>query len=229
MLQQRMQIRAPSRELVEAVPVVYFVFDVLHRDGRSLLHRPYAERRQLLDELQPTGPAWQTPPAWYGGGADVLASSQENGLEGVVAKRLTSTYQPGARSRDWIKTKNIRMQEVIIGGWTEGQGRRAGAIGALLLGVHDHDGLRYAGQVGTGFTGATLADLRRRLTPLEQDRSPFTAGDGVPREHARGAHWVRPEIVGEVAYAEWTHDSILRHPSWRGYRPDKQPQDVHRE
>jgi bifunctional non-homologous end joining protein LigD len=121
------------------------------------------------------------------------------------------------------------MQEVIIGGWTEGQGRRAGTIGALLLGIQDHDGLRYAGQVGTGFTATTLTDLRRRLTPLQQEKSPFTAGDGVPREHARGAHWVRPEIVGEVAYAEWTHDDILRHPSWRGYRPDKHPEDVHRE
>jgi bifunctional non-homologous end joining protein LigD len=101
MLQQRMQVRAPSPGLVEAVPVVYFVFDVLVFEGRSLLDRPYTERRQLLDQLQPTGPAWQTPPAWIGGGADVLASSQENGLEGVVAKRLTSTYQPGKRSRDW--------------------------------------------------------------------------------------------------------------------------------
>ena len=150
-------------------------------------------------------------------------------MEGVVAKRLTSTYQPGRRSRDWIKTKNIRMQEVIIGGWTDGQGRRTGAIGALLLGVTDDDGLRYAGQVGTGFTAATLTDLRRRLTPLQQNRSPFTAGNGVPREHARNAHWVQPTIVGEVAYAEWTHDDILRHPSWRGYRPDKHPEDVHRE
>jgi bifunctional non-homologous end joining protein LigD len=237
-LQQRMQVRLPEPDLVAAVPVVYLVFDVLHQDGRSLLTRPYRERRELLDELDPHGPHWQTPPAWFGGGQDVLAASRHRGLEGVIAKRATSAYRPGTRGRDWIKTKNIRMQEVVIGGWTEGQGRRTGTIGALLLGIPDPPGnarlrrgggLRYVGHVGTGFTDATLHELHRRLDAAGQDSSPFTAGDGVPRPHARGAHWVTPTIVGEVAYAEWTPDDLLRHPSWRGYRPDKTPADVHRD
>ena len=237
-LQQRMQVRSPTADLVTTVPVTYFVFDVLHHAGRSLLTRPYRGRRQLLDELNPHGRSWQTPPAWFGDGPDVLAASRERGLEGVVAKRVTSPYRPGARSRDWIKTKNVHTQEVVIGGWTDGQGRRAGTIGALLLGIPDppgnpdleHDGgLRYVGQVGTGFTAPILRDLERRLAEIRQDRSPFTAGDGVPREHARAAHWVRPTIVGEVAFAEWTHDSVLRQPSWRGYRPDKAPEDIRRE
>ena len=168
----------------------------------------------------------------------MLAASRERGLEGVVAKRITSAYRPGARSRDWINTKNVRTQEVIVGGWTDGQGRRAGTIGALLLGIPDPPGnaelkhggdLRYVGQVGTGFTASVLRDLERRLADARQDRSPFTAGDGVPRSHARGAHWITPTIVGEVAFAEWTHDHLLRQPSWRGYRPDKNPGEVQRE
>ena len=181
-------------------------------------------------------------PAWVGGGADVLRASQDQGLEGVVAKRLASTYQPGARGRDWIKTKNIRIQEVVIGGWSPGQGRREGRIGSLLLGIPDPPGtpqtaaelaagrgLRYIGNVGTGFTHQLLTDLARRLAPLAQHTSPFTAGAPVPREQARFAHWVAPVIVGEVAYGEFTPDGILRHPAWRGYRPDKRPVDVRQE
>jgi bifunctional non-homologous end joining protein LigD len=130
------------------------------------------------------------------------------------------------------------MQEVAIGGWTEGQSRRADTIGALLLSIPGPPGnveltrgggLRYVGHVGTGFNAATLRDLQRRLGTIGQNRSPFTAGAGVPRVHARGAHWVSPSIVGEVAYAEWTHDDVLRHPSWRGYRTDKTPAEVYRE
>ena len=154
-----MQVRSPPPNSGKAVPVVCFVFDDLLHDGRPLLGRPYRERRELLDELTPNGRTWQTPPAWYGGGAGVLATGQERGLEGVVGKRLNSTYRPGTRPRDWIKTKNIRMQEVIIGGWTEGQGRGAGTIGALLLGIPDPDGeLRYVGQVGAGLTAPVLRD-----------------------------------------------------------------------
>ena len=234
-LQQRMQVHSPTADLVKTVPVTYFVFDVLHHDGRSLLPRPYKLRRDLLDELNPHGRSWQTPPAWFGGGPDVQAASRERGLEGVVATRITSPYRPGARGRDWIKTKNVRAQEVVIGGWTDGQGRRTGTIGALLLGIPDPPGnaelgrgggLRYVGPVGTGFSAPILRDLEDRLAEIGQDRSPFTAGAGVPREHARGAHWVTPTIVGEVAFAEWTHDQVLRQPSWRGHRPDKPPADV---
>jgi bifunctional non-homologous end joining protein LigD len=157
----------------------------------------------------------------------VLAAAREQRLEGVVAKQVESAYQPGARSRSWLKIKNLRTQEVVVAGWRPGQGRRADTIGALLLAIPDADGLRYAGKVGTGFTAAGLADLQRRLDPLASDQSPL--GDDVPRADARGAHWVRPELVGEVRFTEWTRDGRLRHPAWRGLRPDKSAHDVVRE
>lgn len=234
-LQQRMQIAHPAADLVARVPTTYLIFDVLRIGGRSMLDLPYAERRAVLEQLGLAGVRWQTPPVWTGGGAQVLAASQEQGMEGVVAKRLASVYRPGARTRDWVKVKNIRMQDVVVGGWSPGQGRRAGAVGSLLIGIPDPPGneelargggLRYIGHVGTGFTGATLADLARRLAPLQQPASPFTAGGGVPREHARGAQWVRPELVGDVAYGEWTIEGVLRHPSWRGLRSDMTPGEV---
>ncbi|HEY9349978.1 MAG TPA: DNA ligase, partial [Acidothermales bacterium] len=134
---------------------------------------------------------------------------------------------PGRRSPTWIKVKHVLMQEVVIGGWQPGEGRRAGGIGALLLGVQDDTGLRYAGQVGTGFTEAMLADLARLLRPLARKTSPFV--DDVPRKDARDAHWVTPRLVGEVAYGEWTREGRLRHASWRGLRIDKDPADVRKE
>jgi bifunctional non-homologous end joining protein LigD len=218
---------ARIRRLSVSVPVTYYVFDLLHLDGRSTMSVPYRERRALLEGLGLSGPSWQTPPAWFGGGEAVLAAAREQRLEGVVAKQVESAYQPGARSRSWLKIKNLRTQEVIVAGWRPGQGRRADTIGALLLAIPDADGLRYAGKVGTGFTAAGLADLQRRLDPLASDQSPL--GDDVPRADARGAHWVRPELVGEVRFTEWTRDGRLRHPAWRGLRPDKSAHDVVRE
>jgi bifunctional non-homologous end joining protein LigD len=155
-----------------------------------------------------------------------LHASLQAGLEGVVCKRLDSVYTPGRRSASWIKVKHQRTQEVVIVGWEPAEGRRAGEIGALLLGVHLNGMLRYAGQVGTGFSDRALADLRVRLAPLEIAR-PAVAG--VPRAYARSARWVRPELVGEVAFGQWTRESRLRHPSWRGLRPDKVATDVIRE
>jgi len=174
-----------------------------------------------------SGPAWQTTPWFRGGGRQVLAASVQQGLEGIVAKRLDSPYQPGRRSEAWIKVKNLRTQEVVIGGWKPGQGRRADTIGSLLLGVRTDDRLVYAGHVGTGFTDAALRDLADRLAPLRQRTSPFA--DELPRPDARDAVWVAPSLVGEVEFGEWTRDRRLRHPSWRGLRPDKEPAEVRRE
>ena len=157
----------------------------------------------------------------------MLAESIAKGLEGVVGKPLGSVYHPGQR-RDWIKVKNVKQQEVIIAGWKPGEGRRADMIGSLLLGVNDDDGqLRYAGHVGTGFTDDMLADLSEQLAPLGRETSPF--GTKIPNPAARDARWVEPSLVGEVAFAEWTADGILRQPSWRGLRIDKEPAEVHRE
>jgi bifunctional non-homologous end joining protein LigD len=225
-LQPRMHVSsgAAARRLAEHTPVVLLAFDLLHLDGRSLLDLPYTQRRELLVDLELDGPAWQTPPAFTGGGTQALDASRQHGLEGVVAKRLDSRYTPGRRSPDWVKVKNTRTQEVVIGGWRPGKGRRAGTIGSLLLGLPDEGGLRYVGQVGTGFTQETLADLHSRLSRLARKSSPFTPD--VPRPEARDANWVTPRLVGEVAFGEWTESRRLRHPSWRGLRPDKGADEV---
>jgi len=218
---------AQVRRLMSQTPVTYLVFDVLYADGRSLLEETYVERRRILESLSLTGPSWQTPPHFEGDGDAVLAASKAQGLEGVLAKRLDSRYYPGKRSDCWLKVKNLRTQEVVIGGWKPGAGRRAGAIGSLLLGVPGPAGLKFAGHVGTGFTDRMLRDLEAQLAPLARDDSPFDTT--VPREHARTAKWVEPSGVGEVAFGEWTREGRLRHPAWRGLRPDKSADDVVRE
>ena len=227
-LQARMHVRAPGRALLDRVPVSLLVFDLLHVDGTSLVGAPYDERRSALEGLDLAGDRWAVPPAFDGQGAEALAASKAQGLEGVLAKRHDSLYLPGRRSPHWIKVKHVRMQEVVVGGWSPGAGRRQGGIGSLLLGVPDEDGrLVYAGHVGTGFSDRVLADLGTRLRAAERSTSPFA--DEVPRAHAKDAHWVTPRLVGEVTFSEWTRDGMMRHPSWRGLRPDKDPQDVRRE
>ena len=227
-LQARMHVRAPGRALLDRVPISLLVFDLLHVDGTSLVGAPYDERRAALEGLELAGDRWAVPPAFDGQGAEALAASQAQGLEGVLAKRHDSVYLPGRRSPHWIKVKHVRMQEVVVGGWSPGAGRRQGGIGSLLLGVPDRDGrLVYAGHVGTGFSDRVLADLGTRLRAAERSTSPFA--DEVPRAHAKDAHWVTPRLVGEVTFSEWTRDGRMRHPSWRGLRPDKDPQDVRRE
>jgi bifunctional non-homologous end joining protein LigD len=223
-LQNRMHRTGPEVPRMAAErPVTYLVFDLLSWDGEDLLGVPYAQRRERLDILGLAGHRWVATPWFAGGGAQVLAASQENGLEGVVAKRLNSVYRPGLRGPDWRKIKNFRSQAVVVGGWRAGQGRRAGGIGSLLFGVPDNEGrLVYAGHVGTGFTDQDLADLKRMFTARKT--SPF---HGVlPRDVTRDAHWVEPDLVGEVAYAVWTADGRLRHPAWRGVRDDLEPDDV---
>ena len=224
-LQQRMHVStaAAARTLAQSDPAVFLIFDLLHLDGRPLIDQPYDERREILEDLDLNGAAWQTPPAFHGTGRAAVAASQKQQLEGVVAKRRSASYRPGRRSPDWIKVKNIRTQEVVIGGWTPGKGRREGTIGALLLGIPDGSSLRYVGQVGTGFTDATLRELLTALRRIERKTTPFAE---VPRADARDATWVTPKTVGEVAFTEWTKDGRLRHPAWRGLRPDKSADQV---
>ncbi|XVV06725.1 non-homologous end-joining DNA ligase [Actinosynnema sp. CA-248983] len=224
-LQSRIHTRRPTDDLLRRIPVSYYIFDVLHLDGRTLLTEPYTTRRQLLDGLHLAHPSIRVPPCFTDlPGATVQSIAATHGLEGVVAKRKTSRYDPGRRSPSWIKVPLIRTQEVVIGGWRPGEGRRSGTIGALLLGVPTATGLHYAGKVGTGFTAPMLADLLSHLTPLSRPTAPFT--DEVPTDHARNAHWVQPRLVGEVQFRTWTPEGRLRHPSWRGLRPDKSPSDI---
>jgi bifunctional non-homologous end joining protein LigD len=232
-LQQRMHIANPAEALRRAaeVPVSYIVFDVLHLDGNDLTALPLADRRRLLDQLLDPGPAWRSSPV-HDDGAALLTAADERGLEGVVAKRLDSTYEPGKRTRAWRKVKVRRRQEMVVGGWLPGEGNRAGRIGALLVGYHDRAGdggpLRYAGRVGTGFTEAELARLSAALGPLETDACPFDPPPPRP-DIARGPTWVRPDLVAELAFAEWTGDDRLRHPSYLGLRTDKSATDVTRD
>jgi bifunctional non-homologous end joining protein LigD len=229
-LQRRMHVasEAEVRRRARETPVVYMVFDVLFQEGRDLMGLAYEERRELLEELELEGPAWQTPAYHRGDGAGLLAASREQGLEGVIAKRLGSRYVPGRRSRDWLKVKNVRSQEVVIGGWLPGKGRREGEIGALLVGYYERDDdgarLRYAGKVGTGFDAADLGLLAERLAPLRRKTSPFEG-----RQPQKGAVFVAPRLVAEAEFTEWTAAGTLRHPSYKGLRDDKPATDVIRE
>lgn len=227
---QRLQgrIHLASEALVEermkAIPVTLVVFDLLHLSGRSTRELAYEERREALEGLDLDGPSWQTPGYHVGEGSELFAVSREKGLEGVVAKRLGSTYEPGKRGRNWLKIKNVRSQEVVIGGWLPGRGRRGGMIGALLVGYHDEGELRFAGKVGTGFSEEDLRRLADRLEPLRRDSSPF-----VGRQPERGSIFVEPKLVAEVDFGEWTRAGTMRHPAYKGLRTDKRPRDVVRE
>src|ERR1700728_91457 len=229
LLQQRMHVAdaAKARRLAAQVPVSYLVFDVLHVDGRSTLDLPYEERRQVLESLELAGECWATPPTFTGrSGAEVLRGALAAGIEGVVCKRLDSRYLPGRRSDQWREVKGVRTQEVVIGGYTPGPGHRADTIGALVVGIPGPSGLEYAGKVGTGFSDESLRMLTARFRRLARATSPF-AGE-LPRTQVRDAVWVRPSLVGEVEFSQWTKDGRMRHPTWRGLRPDISPSEVHR-
>ena len=224
-LQQRSGLTAERdvERARKAVAVKYFVFDLLETGGTSTITEPYTKRRRLLRAtVKDRGPIVVPPDA----GADVevaLRTSRELGLEGVMAKRKDSPYRLGKRSRDWIKLKHLLTQEVVVGGWRPGTGRRSDTVGSLLLGIPEGEGFRYIGRVGTGFTDRELMALRSKLDRLSRATSPLS---GVPAADARDAHWVTPSLVGEVEYAELTGEGRLRQPAWRGWRPDKGPKDV---
>jgi bifunctional non-homologous end joining protein LigD len=270
-LQRRMHVSAPSAiaRLQKSTPVVFAIFDLLYLDGRNLMALPYEQRRAQLQELELGGSAWRVPAAFPGSvrpGAELLKATAAQGLEGVVAKRLDSRYEPGRRTGAWIKVKNMHRQELVIGGWLPGEGRRERRIGALLMGVHEQSPtvppgsvppgsvapgtsppgtsppgtsppgtsspesdprapLRYAGRVGTGFTERTLDELAARLQPLVTDTPPFDPKPKLPRN----AVYVRPELVAEVEFREWTGEGVMRAPSFKGLRDDKPAAQVVRE
>jgi bifunctional non-homologous end joining protein LigD len=225
-LQARMHARKPGVALLRETPVTLLVFDLLHLDGRSLLDLPYDERRALLEQLPLAGDHWQLSPAFPGDGQAVLDATRAQGMEGVVAKRRDSRYEPGRRSDCWVKVKHVRRTSAVVVGWKPGEGGRAGRIGSLLLAVREGEGWSYAGHVGTGFSAATLRMLGERLAPVRRDDPVLS---DVPREHARSAVWVDPMLVCDVEYTEWTRDGRLRHPSYKGLRDDLDPRAVVRE
>ena len=225
-LQSRMHDLHPTPRLIAETPVLLFAFDVLQIGDESLLRRPYLERRASLEELGLTGGPVRVSPYYTDvSGADMLAIAREHDVEGVVAKRRDSAYVPGRRAETWIKTPLWRRQEVVIGGWSAGDGNRASTFGSLLVGVYDEAGqLGYAGRIGTGFDDAALRRLRGLMDPLERPASPFD--QEVPREYARYARWVAPELVGDAEFRRWTSDGRLWHPVWCGLRSDRDPGEV---
>ncbi len=227
LLQNRINLTRGSdiERAAQAWPAQLMVFDVLELDGEPLLSRPYAERREVLDGLglDALGDRVHVPPVFEGDLQAAREISRQLRLEGVVAKRTDSVYAPGRRGRTWLKIKNFLHQEVVVAGWRPGQGGRSGTFGSLLMGIPGPDGLQYVGRVGSGFDGRTLTEVQRLLDERAQE-SPALVG--VPREDARDARWVRPDLVGEVTYAELTGPGRLRHPVWRGLRPEKDAQGV---
>jgi bifunctional non-homologous end joining protein LigD len=228
-LQNRMHIRAAAqaRRLAGSLPVTYLAFDVLRLYGVDLTPRPFSERRATLERLGVAGAHWTTSPLFDDGDATAQAA-EENGLEGVLAKRLASVYRPGTRTPEWVKVRFGQRQEFVVGGWEHGEGVRTGGIGSLLLGVYDQDGtFVYAGQVGTGFSASVLRSVERTLRPLIVASSPFARMP--PDVRGRPITWVRPDVVVEVEFAEWTPDGRLRFASFQGVRTDKEPTEVRRE
>jgi bifunctional non-homologous end joining protein LigD len=225
-LQSRMHLASDSavRRRMRDIPATYVIFDLLYLDGHTTMALSYEERRKLLDELDLNGPAWRTPAYHRGEGKALLDATKDLGIEGIVAKRLDGPYTPGARASHWIKVKNVRTQDVVIGGWTRGEGGRSSSLGSLAVGVMEGEELRYAGKVGTGFTEQTLAILKRELEPLRRDTSPFTG-----RQPPRGTIFVEPSLVAHVEFREWTGSGTLRAPSFKGLRPDVSPQECVRE
>jgi bifunctional non-homologous end joining protein LigD len=227
LLQHRINLTKPADidRVAKSYPAQLMLFDILELNGQSLIKKSYEERRAILEELVPPQPGSriQVPPIFDGDLEAARTTADQLRLEGVVAKRRNSVYQPGRRTHTWLKIKLHRVQEVVIGGWRPGQGRRSGGMGSLLMGIPTEAGLHYVGRVGSGFNDRQLDDIQARLDKLSRKTSPFI---DVPREDARDAHWVTPSLVGEVTYGELTEPGRLRHPVWRGLRPDKSPNEV---
>jgi bifunctional non-homologous end joining protein LigD len=201
-------------------PVHLVLFDVMHLAGGSLVQLPYVRRRGRLEELGLAGPFWSTPAALVGHGAEALRATREHGLEGLVCKRLDSVYEPGVRSRAWIKIRNMLSEDVIVGGWLPGKGRLTGLPGAVLVGQRAAGRLRYVGGVGTGWSEAERTRLAALLGEYATTVCPF---DPVPK--VPGAQWVLPRLVGEVRYSVRTRSGMLRQPSWLRLRPDVTPEE----
>jgi len=227
-LQSRMHLTVPheiARES-ERTPISYLLFDILRWDDHDLTGRPLRERRDALESIASgAAPVVAVPPVAEDV-SDALATAAGLHLEGVVVKDPGSPYRRGVRSEEWLKVKLTATQAVVIGGIRPGKGSRSGSIGSLLLGIPDDDGIRYVGRVGSGFSDRELARLGDLLKALRTDTNPFV---GVPPADASDALWVRPQLVGEVEYAEFTPGGTLRHARWRGLRPDVDPTEVHRE
>jgi len=206
--------------------LVYYVFDLLELEGEPVIDRPLTERRALLEPLLDRRNAIVRLSEEFDDGGALYEAAREQGLEGIIAKRASSPYKPGQRTRDWLKVKARYRQEFVIAGYTKGEGRRSATLGALVLGVWKGKELHWVGNVGTGFTEAEIERLLALLRPLERSTSPFAVEPKMPRVRKRDVVWVEPKLVAEVEFVEWTHDDHLRAPSYKGLRDDKAPEEV---
>jgi DNA ligase D-like protein (predicted ligase) len=222
-LQGRIGIKDPEAARRSGIPVFYYVFDLVHVDGYDLTRVELIWRKGLLRKALNFRGSVRFETHRNTEGEAFYRDACGQGLEGVIAKRRDSEYSPGKRSTDWLKFKCVNEQEFVIGGFTDPSGARVG-FGALLVGYYERGKLRYAGKVGTGFDTETLLSLRRKLDARKTSRSPFT--DEVKE---KGAHWVKPELVAQIGFSEWTRDGKLRHPRFLGLRTDKAATEVVRE
>jgi bifunctional non-homologous end joining protein LigD len=232
LLQRRMHAEGPDniRRLSKEVPAWYILFDVLWSRGRSTMQLPYSQRRQILEELTVSGPSWQITPANVGQGEAMLRAAKQNHLEGLVAKRLNSIYEPGRRSPSWLKIKVIFGQEFVIGGWVPEKGVHHDRIGSLLMGYYDCPGkgktprLHYAGSVGTGYNAALHALLTRQLKQKQTKTNPFA--DAVPK---KDVIFVDPKLVADVEFRRWPEGGLIQQASFKGLRSDKEASQIIKE
>lgn len=227
-----------GRDLGERPPIVFYAFDLLHLNGASCLELPIEDRRQLLKRLLGrTTAALRLSPSFEVDPAAFLAEARKQGLEGMILKRAGSTYESDRRSGTWLKVKNINEQEFVIGGFTPPRNSRVG-FGAILIGHYRDGELRYAGKVGAGFDARLLRDLHRDFLKLKTDACPFVNlplshksryGQGMTRSVMRTVTWLKPKLVAQIKFTEWTIEGLLRHPVFLGLRKDKAAKDVRRE
>jgi bifunctional non-homologous end joining protein LigD len=226
-LQRRMHLRDQRQieRLIREIPVTFMAFDLLYADERDLTSLSYQERRDKLESILVPSDIVQISPATIGEGVALYRAAAEQHLEGVVAKSLGSGYVPGERTRDWLKIKTSADVDVVIVGWSEGSGQRAGTIGSLVMGLYEDDELRYVGQVGTGFTQDTLADVKRRVDEMGSAPPAFDPKVLRAASELRKAHWLPPRQVAMVEYRQVTSAGRLRSPSFKGLRDDKLPEE----
>jgi bifunctional non-homologous end joining protein LigD len=225
-LAERMHVtdQRKAERLATTRPVTFMIFDLVRLFGSDLTGQPWSARRELLERLDLQGRHWQVPPV-YDDGLELWEATRDNGLEGIVSKRRSSTYVAGRRSPDWRKTSHRQSISAVVGGWRPETGSTA-RLGAVLVGLPNADGTgwRYAGRVGSGLAGKVATGLKGRLEPLARRDSPFT--DEVPREDASGATWVEPTVVVEVRTLGGSDQDRLRQPSFIGIRHDLRPEDL---
>jgi bifunctional non-homologous end joining protein LigD len=226
LLQQRMHVRDAGavKMLMKSVPVYYMLFDILYLDDQPTMSLPFKKRRELLEGLMLSGESWRTSPVVEGEGKSMYETAEAHGMEGIVAKKLDSPYEPGRRSPHWLKIKIVQSQELVVGGWCPEKGDNRSRIGCLLLGYYEGDRLRYAGSVGTGYTGAIHDQLVGKLSKIGRSTSPFV--DKVPKPNTI---FVDPKLVVEVDYRRWPPGGLMQQASYKGLRMDKKASQVVKE